>query len=95
MVAESLPGYPRGGAILLRVTFFFSFLKYVVLPSSPDGNGVSEKECVRGGKLKNMNVNLVMKSMKYRFINSRVGFSSFFFIIIISVLTQITCKRSV
>lgn len=54
----------------------------------------SVKRCAWGGKLKNMNVNLVMKFMKYRFINGRVGFSSFF-IIIISVLTQITCKRSV
>lgn len=59
---------------------------------------MSVKRCVcEGGQLKNMNVNLVMKSMKYRFINGRVGFSSFFIIIIIiiSVLTQITCKRSV
>ena len=31
----------------------------------------------RGSKLKNMNVNLVMRLMKYSCINGRVGFSSF------------------
>lgn len=33
----------------------------------------------RGSKLKNMNVNLVMRLMKYSCINDIVGFSSFFF----------------
>lgn len=34
----------------------------------------------RGSKLKNMNVNLVMRLMKYSCINGRVGFSSFLFL---------------
>lgn len=32
-----------------------------------------------GSKLKNMNVNLVTRLMKYSCINGRVGFSSFLF----------------
>ena len=55
---------------------------YVVFPSY-QMEMVSVKE---GSKLKNMNVNLVMRLMKYSCINGRVGFSSFLF-----VLTQIVC----
>lgn len=36
----------------------------------------------RGSKLKNTNVNLVMRLMKYNCINGRVGFSSFFFVFV-------------